>query len=113
MLGFEKLMVEVSFKDLLKKIYHVEDFELDGLKVNVELLPKNRINLLELVPQELIFPQSQVQTKVQAPAIKTKGPSTPIEQPMSLPDVIIDKIDLHKARCVLLIKRSAPFFQPY
>lgn len=110
MLGFEKLMVEVSFKDLLKKIYHVEDFELDGLKVNVELLPKNRINLLELVPQELIFPQSQVQTKVQAPAIKTKGPSTPIEQPMSLPDVIIDKIDLHKGQVRFTDRTISPIF---
>jgi len=93
MLGFDKLFVDLSFLDFLKKIYHVEDFRLDGLKINVELLPGNRINLLELVPLDLAQPKAQGQTKSQP-----------------LPVVVVDTIDLHQGQICFIDKTINPNF---
>jgi len=92
MLGFDRLLVDVSFLDLFKKIYHVEKFELDGLKINVELLPKNQINLLELVP---------------LPAPVSKQATTPTAV---LPVVIIDSIAVHQGQLVFTDKTINPNF---
>ncbi len=54
MIAFDKLFVDVSFIDLFRKKYHVEAFELDGLLINAELLPGNQVNLLGLVPQDMV-----------------------------------------------------------
>ncbi len=50
-MGFDRFFVDVSFTRLFKKIYRIESVELDGLKVNVALLPDGRMNVLDLVPQ--------------------------------------------------------------
>jgi len=87
MIAFDKLMVEVSFKDLFKKIYHVEAFEVDGLKLNVELLPNNQVNLVELVPQEQQKPVAVTHANKQVAPLN--------EEPLPLPAVVVDKIDLN------------------
>ena len=95
MIGFDKLFVDVSFLDLFKKIYRVEAFELDGLKINVELLSGNQINLLELVPPEM------------APGKpKAKGEN----KPQPLPVVIIDTIVLHQGQICFTDKTVTPHF---
>jgi len=90
MVGFEKLSVDVNLKDLMRKIYHVGSFELDGLKMNVELLPGNQINLLGLVPQAPAPAKGQASSKgsTAAPAVK----------PVPLPVIIVDSIVLHQGQ---------------
>ena len=98
MLGFEKLFVAVSPMNLFKKIYRVENVELDGLRVNVELLPGNQINLLELVPPGAVQAKSpQGKTKNQ-PADKSKEPPSAVSVSVPLPVVIIDSIVMHQGQ---------------
>lgn len=89
MLGFDKLMVQVDLGDLFKKIYHVEIFELDGLKVNAELMSGSQINLMSLIPPV---------------------PSQPGNKPGPLPIVIIDSIDLHQGHIHFTDKTIQPHF---
>jgi hypothetical protein len=97
MVGFDKLLVDVSFIDLFKKIYRVEVFELDGLKMNVELLSGNQINLLELVPPGI------------APSDKSKQPTGSVGAP-PLPVVVIDTIALHQGQIHFIDKTISPNF---
>ncbi|MBF0570445.1 MAG: DUF748 domain-containing protein [Candidatus Omnitrophica bacterium] len=99
MAGFDKLFVKMSPVDLFKKIYHVETFELDGLRVNVELLPGNKINLLELVPQAAAQP-------AKGPKQSTAG----INKPVLLPEVIIDSIVLRQGQVHFTDKTIKPDF---
>jgi Domain of Unknown Function (DUF748) len=96
MIGFDKLSVDVDLKDLMKKIYHVGSFELDGLKMNVELLPGNQVNLLELAPQGML------------PVQKSKQPATAVEKPVPLPVIIIDSIVLHQGQVHFTDKTIKP-----
>ena len=104
MLGFDKLLVDVSFIDLFKKIYHVENFELDGLKINIELLPKNQINLLELVPSPAPIAKQTTATAASKGPISSTAPSIP------LPVVIIDSIILHQGQVVFTDTTINPKF---
>ena len=100
--GFDRLFVDVSFLQLVKKVYRVETFQLDGLKINVELLANGHINLLDLVPKELMPAQSPTSTQAHGQTSKAKqstlssslSPSTKSTSTTSLPTVIIDKVDL-------------------
>ncbi|MBF0504626.1 MAG: DUF748 domain-containing protein [Candidatus Omnitrophica bacterium] len=100
MLGFDKLFIDVSFIDFLKKIYHVEAFELDGLKVNVELLSGGQINLLELVPSGAPAPKAPAEVKT----------TSVVEKPAPLPVVIIDSITLHHGQIRFTDKAIKPNF---
>jgi hypothetical protein len=93
--GFDKLSVDVSFLSLFKKEYRIESVRLEGLKVNVELLSGNRINLLDLVPAGTPVPaETSVpagtavpeKTGVPAPA----GPAAP------LPVVFLDSFVMQR-----------------
>lgn len=98
LVGFDKLFVDVSFTNLFKKIYRVEAFRLDGLKINVVLLPDGKINLLALVPPAPA-------AKPGAPAQATPSPSAAKPTPaptekaaavktVEMPLVIVDEIAL-------------------
>ncbi|MDE1920201.1 MAG: DUF748 domain-containing protein [Candidatus Omnitrophica bacterium] len=91
-IGFDKLSVNLSLAGLFKKIYHVPAFELDGLKVNAVLLPGNKINLLDLVPPQLMPPPQP-----RRPTGESKQPSASgLPRPSGLPKIIIDTIALHQ-----------------
>jgi hypothetical protein len=109
MIGFDKLTCQVSFKDLIKKIYHVETFELDGLKMSVELLPGNQVNLLGLVPPGMV--PAKGPEKVQAPLKESKPPATNVAvKTEPLPVVIIDSIVLHDGQIHITDKTIKPNF---
>jgi len=92
MVGADRLFVDVSFIDLLKKIYHVEAFELDGLKINIELLSGNKINLLELIRK--IWPNPRPGTGKKSQACCSISQYT-------LPTVVIDSVVLHQGQVQL------------
>ena len=102
MIGFDKLSVDVNLKDLFRKIYHVGSFELDGLKINAELLPGNQINLMGLAPQTV------PPVKQEAPAKISKQPAAAVEKPVPLPTVIIDSIVLHQGQVHFIDKTVTP-----
>ena len=93
MVGFDRMLVVVNIKDLFKKIYHVEDFELNGLKVRLELLPGNKVNLMDLIPASPATAPVKPQVTV---AKANASPATPV-QSQPLPVFVIDTIDLHGA----------------
>ncbi|MDD5255887.1 MAG: hypothetical protein PHR11_07560, partial [Candidatus Omnitrophica bacterium] len=68
MLGFDRCWGDVSFISLLKKAYRVESLGLRGLVVNVVLSDKGEINLLGLVPAELLNPAQADKQPVTAAA---------------------------------------------
>ena len=109
MVGFDKLVAQVSFKDLIKKIYHVESFELDGLKMGVELLPGGQINLLGLVPEGAV-PAAKGQEKTPVPVKGSKQPAAVTAKPEPLPVVIIDSIVLHQGQIHFTDKTINPNF---
>ncbi|MDP2654113.1 MAG: DUF748 domain-containing protein [Candidatus Omnitrophota bacterium] len=101
--GFDKLQVNVSFLALFKKIYRVEAFLLDGLKVNAALLPDGSINLLALAPQP---------AAPDAPASPAKAEeSTPPAQPAALPLVVIDEIALTNGQVSFTDQSVQPNFK--
>lgn len=104
LLGFDQLFVKVSPIDLFKKIYHVQDFELDGLQVNVKLLSGNQINLMALVPPVPITPKTEAKPSQTIP--KQNNPA----QLEALPVVIIDTIDLHQGVIRLTDQTIKPNF---
>lgn len=87
------------FLELFKKVYRVEAIDLDGLKVNAELLAGGHINLLDLVPQ--------AQTKTVPVAPKSSVSSA---TPAPLPMVIIDSITLHQGQVHFLDRTIQPNF---
>jgi hypothetical protein len=110
MLGFDRMFVDVSFVDLLKKIYHVEAFEINGLKINVELLSGNQINLLGLVPPELLAAQAAPAKKSAKVVQKQEKLPVSTGQSVPLPVVIVDSIDLHQGQLVFTDKTISPNF---
>jgi len=100
--GFKKFWVNVSFVSLLKKQVRVESLGLDGLAVNIVLLPDNQINLLSLVPAQ---PGQKPAQPVTAPEQPAPGaPSGP------LPDVAVDKITLTNGTITFTDQAIAPGF---
>jgi len=93
MIGFDKLWVDVSLCDLFKKIYRIQVFELDGLKMNVALLAGNRIDLLALIPP-----------------LPVQAPSIPAAAPAALPVVILDQFVLHQGQIHFIDKTITPNF---
>ena len=110
MISFDKLSVDVNFKDLIRKIYHVGTFELDGLKINVELLPGNQVNLLELVPQGMLPAPGQGQGKIQSSMKQPKQPVPAVEKSVPIPVVIIDSIVLHQGQVQFTEKTIKPIY---
>lgn len=107
MAGFEKFMTDVSFLGLLKKEYRVESVQVDGLQVNVALLPGNRVNLQDLVPA----PAVQASPSGKAAA----GPGSPDQSaakaaPQPLPVVIVDDIVLRQGGVHFSDQTIAPWF---
>jgi hypothetical protein len=112
MVGFKKFWVDVSFISLLKKQYRVESLGLDGLEINVVLLPDSQINLLSLVPAQPQQPPSQpVQTPPPAvvkPAVSSQ--SAPALSPQPLPDALVDEIVLKNGIVTFTDEAIAPGF---
>lgn len=73
LLGFERLSVDVSFRSLLKKIYHIESLQLQGLFVHATLLENGHIDLMDVIP-----------------TLPTTNPPVKQEKTTSLPTIIID-----------------------
>lgn len=71
--GFERLSVDVSFRSLLKKIYHVESLQVQGLFVRATLLENGQIDLLDIIP----------------PSFATKSPAKK-EEASLLPVIVVD-----------------------
>ncbi len=91
--GFDSLFVDVSFIQFFKKAYMVETFQLDGLKLNVELLDKGHINLLNLLPKETT-PASKAAPQVKKEeAAKTKEATSTDN---ALPLIVVNKVDLQR-----------------
>ncbi|MCC6759424.1 MAG: DUF748 domain-containing protein [Candidatus Omnitrophica bacterium] len=80
LLGFDKFRIDVSFKDFLKKMAHVESVQLDGLFVHASLLEDGKIDLVNLVPAATAVPAQPAQPQTVQP----------------LPSIVIDKIVLQK-----------------
>jgi hypothetical protein len=81
-IGFDRLKVDVSFKDFFKKIVHVESVQLDGLFAHVSLMENGTIDLLSLVP-------TTSPAAASTPAAKSQAAQNP-------PLILIDKIILQK-----------------
>lgn len=48
--GFERLSVDVSFRSLLKNIYHIESLQMQGFFVRATMLENGHIDLLDIIP---------------------------------------------------------------
>ncbi len=101
MAGFERFTADVSFLSLLKKEYRVELVSLDGLAVNVELLPDGHINLMELVPA----PVPAAVPASTSPAVESKPA---VVQP--LPPVLVDLVILKNSSIRFTDKGLSPQF---
>ncbi len=95
---FDRFSVDVSFLSLLKKIYHVESVDLDGLAIHASLVSAGRIDLMDLVPT------------VPAPAPVSPESITAPKAPEPLPLVLIDKINLTKGRIQFDDRTVSPMF---
>jgi len=80
---FDKFIIDLSFKDLFKKMIHIEALELDGLDVHASMQKNGQIDILTLLSPSASAQNIQpVQTK----------PS------QKMPLVVIDKIVLKNGR---------------
>ncbi|MFA5100721.1 MAG: DUF748 domain-containing protein [Candidatus Omnitrophota bacterium] len=98
--GFNRFWADASFVSLLKKEYRVESIGVDGLVVNAALLPGNRINLMDLVPD-----QSQ-------PVAANEKPEqiVPAKQAAVLPNIRIDNILLTNGSVTFTDRTVSPQF---
>jgi hypothetical protein len=90
--GFDKFWVDFSFLGLCKREYRIESIGLAGLVVNVELLPGNKINLMDLLPAS-----GDAAAAEEKPAISKQEGQAPREKAISapaLPNIRIDSIEL-------------------
>ncbi len=95
LIGFERLSVDVSFLNLMKKIYRVESVRLDGLYVHASLVSAGRIDLMDLVP-----PQPPAAQPLPEPPAATEA----------LPLLFIDTIALNNARIQFDDRTVTPMF---
>lgn len=114
LVGFDKLAVDVSFTNLLKKVCRIESISLDGLKLNVVLLPDGRMNLLDLVPPQggPATPSSsisghKVESQPPAAVVSASGPASPASV---MPLVIIDRITLTRGMIHFTDRSIQPSF---
>jgi len=115
LLGFDRFATDVSFTNLFKKIYRIESVNLEGLKVNVALLPDGNINLLDLVPQATdatLSPgkaPSEGEVKSPITTAPTSAPQ-PSSQGDAMPLVIVDTITLSNGTVSFVDKSIQPNF---
>lgn len=95
LLGFDKLRVDVSFKDLFKKMVHVEAVQLDGLFVHASLLEDGTVDLMNLVSTPAAAPKQPAKTQTVQP----------------LPSILIDKIVLQKGFIQFDDRSVSPVFK--
>jgi hypothetical protein len=107
MLGFDKFWLDASFLSLFKKVYRVESTGIDGLFVNVALLPGNKVNLLELVPKDLQQPAKP--SAAAASAEKPKAAAAAQALP-PLPRAVIDSISLKRGNISVIDQTVTPNF---
>ncbi len=100
MLGLERFGVDVSFLGLFNKVCRIESLTLDGLKVEVALLPGGKVNLLDLVPTEHAAPAS-------AASVAPRGAGVVVAP---LPLVVVDDIKLRSGKVRFMDKALAPAF---
>lgn len=116
MVGFDRAWGDISFISLLKKQYRVEALAVEGLKVNITLMPGNKINLLALVPEmpattnnaTTVSEKTQVQTNTPAQQVNTAKSQAVL--PQNLPLVFIDTISLKQGNICFTDKTVTPNF---
>lgn len=118
MLGFDRFWADAGFFSLFKKQYRIQSLGIDGLKVNVVLLPDNQVNLLSLVPKQA-QPAAKPQPSQPKPEAGKSGPdqqATKAAQPAAtkaLPVVFVDNIILENGTVTFTDKDIAPGFSTH
>jgi hypothetical protein len=99
MIGFDKFWVDLSFMGFFQKKFRIESIGLNGLKVNVQLLEGNKINLLNLVPENIIKPVEAKDTNgatvAQKSAVQKPDNLVAIAKAKPLPTIVIDLISMN------------------
>ncbi len=105
--GFDKFWADVSFIRFFRKELRVESLGLDGLKVNAELSPEGKVNLLDLAP-----PPAAAGAPAPAPAGKEGKPvaPAPAEAGKPLPPVFVDLIVVRNGAVHFTDKSLQPNF---
>ncbi|HNW39907.1 MAG TPA: DUF748 domain-containing protein, partial [Candidatus Omnitrophota bacterium] len=93
MIGFDKFWVDLSFMGFFQKKLRIESIGLNGLKVNVQLLEGNKINLLSLVPEDLIKTAAADKSSGEPSSLKADTTAAPAKV-KPLPLVVIDLIKM-------------------
>jgi hypothetical protein len=95
MVGFDKFWMDFSFIGLFQKKYRVESIGLTGPKINAQLLEDGKINLLSLVPGDLVKPaeDKSVSGKPQPKNAAMQKPDTSTAV-KPLPRVVVDLISI-------------------
>jgi outer membrane protein OmpA-like peptidoglycan-associated protein len=117
MVGFDKFWLDASFLSLFRKVYLVESTGIEGLTVNVALLPGNKINLLELVPKDLQPSAKPEESKASAgkpkvSQVQAGGQKTAVTAPASqpIPRIIVDLISLKQGKVSFVDRTVIPNF---
>lgn len=113
--GFDKFWIDISFVKLLKKEYRVESVGVDGLKVNVVLLPQGRINILDLLPAQKTQPGRPAVAKTQEDIAlshteKSLLPEQVSDPSPALPLVIIDTFAIQNGTVNFVDQSITPNF---
>ncbi len=90
LVGLDRFSVDVSFKDLVKKVYRLQTVAINGLTVNTVLESGGSINLMKLAPVSSTPSAEGKPTE----ASKTDQPAA--EQKTELPVVFVDQFILEK-----------------
>ncbi len=106
--GFERLRIDVSVMELLKKHYRVESVLLDGFFTNAVLNTNGTINLLTLIPAPAPSAPAQATTSVAKP--KGDAPGSASGNAL-LPVITVDKIMIQNAKFSFEDKNLTPSFK--
>jgi hypothetical protein len=114
MIGFDKFWVDLSFMGFFQKKCHIESIGLNGLKVNVQLLEGDKINLLNLVPENIIKPveakDASGATASQKSAVQKPDNSVAVAKAKPLPIVVIDLIRMNNGSISFTDQSVKPVF---
>jgi len=106
LVSFDKLTVKIDGKRLFKRIYLVKSVKLDGLDVDMVLLPGGQLNVMSLVPPQKT-PVAQPAVAKPAPA---SAPAVP-QKPAPLPTVTVDTIQIKNMRLSFTDQTVTPQFR--
>jgi len=111
MVGFDRFWANASFLSLLKKQYRIESLGIDGLNVNVVLLPDNQVNLLVLVPKQAQAPAQALPSQPTGLTVPNSTSTVPNgKNGPQLPVAFVDSIILKNGQVTFTDKAIAPGF---